>query len=1047
LLIKLSCGSSSGSNVVVEYMSVDIGKFASAVLDSFKKHHESLSTTKFVFQPPITIQLYPILTTNHSSHPVSAYSTSITKRNQLNCYYTNATSLNPNKIHELEVICAREKFSIIAITETWFNEVSIVNLPGYKLFNKNRAGTSAGYGGVAIYTSLDPQHNLVACEIDDNDLRAILDNSDAEQIWCQLRIGNEKILFGCIYRSPSFISKENSSATANAIFKSLKSAKSAVNNGKYDGLCIVGDFNFPDIHWDPEGTISVSSGESSLANQFVDLINDISLHQFIIEPTYIKSNGQSKNTLDLVFAESNERINEVTLGPPLGNAKQGHKSIKFEFTLAHNNRKNVKFSSRSLNYRRGDYSAIDKWFKGIDWHSFLANKSVGDAFKLFLAEYRKACERHIPVLSPRNSRQPPWVTERIIFLSKMKKSLWHSNQRLGWKCVSLVKEYKSTRNLLKKEIKCAIRGFELNLAKDKSNPKRLFSYVNHKQKVKTNINAIVDNYGTTRVESNEIANVLNDQFSSVFVVDDPSKPLPLFNRRPLITEPLNNALFTQTEIITKLKRLNEFKSPGPDKIHPAVLKNCADSISLPLLLIFNISMSSGEVPNEWLEAYVSPIFKKGSRLTPANYRPVSLTSIPCKIMESLVRDRLMGHLRANRLINSQQHGFVPGKACVTNLLETFDYLTKNLGIRKAVDLVFLDFAKAFDKVSHHRLLYKLEAYGIVGNVLSWIKAFLSNRIQRVVLGEHMSNWARVTSGVPQGSVLGPTLFIIFVNDLPEILKNKCKLYADDCKIMATVDTQDEIASLQSDIDAVVKWSDEWLMQLNAEKCKIMHLGKKNISSTYTMLDSSAGRLHTLAPTTCEKDLGIFITSDLKTAKQASYAASKANSVLGQLKKTFVSRDLIIWKKLYTSYIRPHLEFGVAAWNPYLKKDIAVLEKTQRRVTKVPFDTRHLQYPQRLARFDLTNLETRRLRGDLIQLYKINNGLDIVDWDFKKIFVRDDERGQYRREIVKNFDQRHHFFTNRIVNDWNRLPDDVVNSDSVKDFKCSLDKYFKSRTAL
>ena len=404
---------------------------------------------------------------------------------------------------------------------------------------------------------------------------------------------------------------------------------------------------------------------------------------------------------------------------------------------------------------------------------------------------------------------------------------------------------------------------------------------------------------------------------------------------------------------------------------------------------------------------------------------------------------------------------MPGKACVTNLLETFDFLTKNFAEKKSIDMVFLDFAKAFDKVSHRRLLYKLEAYGISGNVLKWISAFLSNRIQRVVMGEFMSNWSNVTSGVPQGSVLGPTLFVLFVNDLPSVFKNKCKLYADDCKLMATVDSIEEIDKVQDDINSAVSWSETWLMELNAEKCKIMHIGKNNRSHSYNMLDLKKNKPHQLETTTNEKDLGVYITSKLKSDKHISSAAAKANSILGQLKNTFASRDKEIWKKLYTSFIRPHLEYCVPVWCPHQRGDISELEKVQKRVTKVPTETRRLDYNTRLISFGLTSLETRRCRGDLIQFFKITNNIDTVDLGLKPHYTRDRSRGTYIREIVKNCEERQNFFVNRVVNAWNKLPDYVVNIKRlnnvylqtnkvnfklVNDFKRELDKHTKLMAA-
>ena len=242
---------------------------------------------------------------------------------------------------------------------------------------------------------------------------------------------------------------------------------------------------------------------------------------------------------------------------------------------------------------------------------------------------------------------------------------------------------------------------------------------------------------------------------------------------------------------------------------------------------------------------------------------------------------------------------------------------------------------------------------------------------------------------------------------------------------------------------------------NGAKRKVMDIGKKNKSHSYTIFDKK-GAPQPLKTTTCEKDLGVHISSNLKSEKHVNSAVSKANSILGQLKNTFASRDAGIWKKLYTSFIRPHLEYCVPVWSPFLKGDISALEKVQRRVTKVPIETRRLDYETRLTRFGLTSLETRRIRGDLIQFFKIANKIDTVELDLKTS-ARERTKATYIREIVKNCDERHNFFSNRVVNAWNDLPPSVtnikrvsnmhlqtkqINAKMVNDFKKELDNHKK-----
>ena len=407
-------------------------------------------------------------------------------------------------------------------------------------------------------------------------------------------------------------------------------------------------------------------------------------------------------------------------------------------------------------------------------------------------------------------------------------------------------------------------------------------------------------------------------------------------------------------------------------------------------------------------------------------------------MEGIIRDNIAQYLYENKLISVYQHGFVRKKACVTNLLECQSLITKSLMNNKTVDVIYTDFSKAFDKVSHKKLLHKMEAYGIRGALLSWVGSFLRYRRQRVVLGDVESTWNAVTSSVPQGSVLGPLLFVLYINDLPDGLTNKCLMYADDSKLIAESEAEED-NGLQMDLNKVVSWCETWSMCLNGAKCKVMHCGKGNPRRVYWI-----GELP-LKVTEKEKDLGVIISSNGKMGDQAVTAANKASRILGVMRKTFRYFDMKLFKIIYPTFVRPHLEFASAVWNSLSVKDAKRLEGVQRRATKMVTELRGMSYEMRLKKLGLTSLETRRKRGDLIQIYKIIKGLEEVDWGMNIGRNRPGlaHRYQIQSESCGKCTLRGDFLPNRTATTWNLLPSVVVNAETVNSFKARLDSHIET----
>ena len=655
-------------------------------------------------------------------------------------------------------------------------------------------------------------------------------------------------------------------------------------------------------------------------------------------------------------------------------------------------------------------------------------------YETFTKMLTNLMREHTPLRMQRKAKRCMYMSKEAMRLKNAKRRCWIRYLSTGTKHDR--RTYCQRKNKLRALTRQLKLGFEKNIAnKVEENPKQFWKYTKSRIKTCPRIPTLKTIEGSNATTAHEKANVLNDFFSSVFTKED-LQNIPCANKRA-IKEDLSTINITPNIVYAKLRKLNPNKSPGYDQWHPFFLKELADLICVPLSILFNKSLKEG-AHKSWLNAVIAPVYKKGNKSEPNNYRPISLTSVISKVMESILRDAIITHLMHNSLVSDDQHGFVPGRDCMTQLLLCMEDWTSILDKNKPLDVIYTDFSKAFDSVAHNRLLLKLRSMGISGDLLNWIKSFLTGRSQCVKVEGMTSEWKPVLSGVPQGFVIGPLLFVIFINDMPDVVKHTiCKLFADDCKLYAAVDG-DGALKLQSDLKNLEIWSEQWQLPFNTSKCKSLHLGFNNQHERYYLNSES------LKATQSEKDLGITMDDRLKFHTHASAATKKANQVLGLVKKSFTTRDRTTIIALYKALVRPILEYGNVIWGPFYQGDIKMVESVQRRATKLIPDLSHLPYEERLQQLRIPSLTYRRIRGDMIWVYKILNGL--VRIDSKQIFTPatiQHTRGHalklQKLHGVKM--QRIRCFSVRVINSWNNLPSHIAEAPTLNKFKNLLDSHW------
>ena len=377
-----------------------------------------------------------------------------------------------------------------------------------------------------------------------------------------------------------------------------------------------------------------------------------------------------------------------------------------------------------------------------------------------------------------------WMNRKIRLLIWRKQLAYRKARRTSKKRDK--DRYKRLQSEVQLQIRKSHKGYLQEVVSDsyKGNPKKFWSYIKSAGQEASGVSPLKNEDGFLKSDSPSRANILNRKFESVFPKEDTST-MP--DKGPSPHPDMPDIEVNWKGVHKLLKGLKTFKATGPDSIPAFILKAAADQLAPILTILYQTSLNSGEVPSDWKDAWIVPVFKKGDKHKLANYRPVSLTSITCKLLEHIVHSNVMAHFDRHNILKDNQYGFRKKRSCETQLIVTVQEIASRLSRGDQVDIILLDFEKAFDKVSHSRLLYKMDYYGVRGIAHSWIKAFLSNRKQEVVLQGHHSIQADVLSGVPQGTVLGPLLFLAYINGLPDSLKSSdARLFADDSLLYLTV---------------------------------------------------------------------------------------------------------------------------------------------------------------------------------------------------------------------------------------------------------------------
>jgi hypothetical protein len=823
---------------------------------------------------------------------------------------------------------------------------------------------------------------------------------------------------------------------------------------KHDGadIQIHGDLNFPFINWDTRDidcrnrTIS----EQNSAKKLLSFMQNNLLVQLVTVPT-----RHDKNTLDLLMTNNDQAIHSVTTEKTqLSDHDFVHSSLLYNFKNSPCKPKNHddKSGLDKINLNKADWDSIRGELGNTPWTNLLnSDDNIDQMFKTFESTITNVCTAHAPEhkVSSHSKHHIPRARRTILRTRR------HVNQNINLcKHLKPVNYQSKIDKLMKKkekleiELRDCIRD-ELEkkeievISKIKSNPRAFYTYAKKHCKTHCSVGPLTDENNELQTDPTKMCNILQKQYQKAF--SDPKSGIKKPPHSENQSSPkLEDITFTEEDIIWAINLIPLHSAPGPDKIPSILLKECKKELAPALILIWRKSLDTGQIPDILKKQSIVPIHKKESKAVPANYRPISLTSHITKLFERILRRHIVAFLEKNHIIHKSQHGFRPCRSCLTQLLHHIDNILSILEANQNADVIYLDLSKAFDKVNHSILIHKIKQIGIDGKVCSWIQSFLSDRTQQVIIDGSNSSPAKVLSGVPQGTVLGPVLFIIYMNDLNNVIKHSLlKCFADDSKLIKSIENLKDREKLIEDLEAVLQWTKDNSMEFNADKFQLIQHGQHDdMKQPYNLPNDQK-----LDKSTTVKDLGTQVSEDLTWRHNINTLANDATSFANWILRTIKSRAPEVMLTMYKSYVLSRLEYNSPLWNPLLLCDITKVEAVQRSFTSKISRLDDLNYWQRLSSLKLYSLQRRRERFIAIHIWKIYSKLAPNDADFQ--FYNHIRLGPKCRRInypcrvasIKTL--RFNSFSCIGPRLFNSIPGYIKNSTNLATFKSRLDKLLQT----